>query len=140
MSNKEMTTVALNALLEEWGNFTSSIYGKQEATHFQDSCSLCKIEETGLKEKTDVGSNEQNQAYIVITKGKGKFGKIGPQKKRKNMAKVQCFGYQEYGHYRRDCPKIKKNNKNKEEAHITEEVEELETKKPKEEMRDLYYD
>jgi len=34
MSYKEMTTVVLNALLEEWGNFTSSIYGKKEATPF----------------------------------------------------------------------------------------------------------
>lgn len=34
MSNKEMTIVVLNALLEEWGNFISSIYGKKEATPF----------------------------------------------------------------------------------------------------------
>ena len=32
MSDKEMTTVVLNALPEEWGNFTSSIYAKKEAT------------------------------------------------------------------------------------------------------------
>lgn len=29
MSDKEMTTVVLNALLGEWGNFTSSIDGKK---------------------------------------------------------------------------------------------------------------
>lgn len=114
MSDKEMTIVVLNGLPKKWGNFTSSTYGKKEATPFQDLWSLCKIEETRLKAKTDVGANEQNQAYGVITKGKGKFGKFGPQKKRKNMAKVQCFACQEYGHYIRDCPKIKRNNKNKE--------------------------
>lgn len=43
MSNIEMTTVVLNALPEEWGNFTSSIYGNKEATPFQDLCSLCNI-------------------------------------------------------------------------------------------------
>lgn len=139
MSDKEMPTVVLNALPEEWGYFTSSIYGKKEATPFQDLWSLCKIEETILKAKTNVGSNEQNQAYAAMSKGKGKFGKFGPQKKRKNLAKVFSFGCQEYGHYKRDCPKIKRNNKIKEEAHITE-VEELETKKMKEEVRDLYYD
>jgi len=32
MSNREMTTIVLNALPEEWGNFTSSIYGKKETT------------------------------------------------------------------------------------------------------------
>jgi len=34
MSDREMTIVVLNALLEERGNFTSSIYGKKEATPF----------------------------------------------------------------------------------------------------------
>lgn len=33
MSDKEMTTMVLNALLEEWGNFTSSIYTKKELPH-----------------------------------------------------------------------------------------------------------
>jgi len=40
MSDREMTTFSLNALLEEWGNFTSSIYGKKEATPFYDLWSL----------------------------------------------------------------------------------------------------
>jgi len=61
MSNKEMTTVVLNALLEEWSNFTSSIYGNKEANPFKDLWSLCKIEKTRVKAKTDVGSNEKNK-------------------------------------------------------------------------------
>ena len=32
MSDREMTTVVLNALPEEWRNLTSSIYAKKEAT------------------------------------------------------------------------------------------------------------
>ena len=89
-----------------------------------------------------MGAGEQNQAYVAMTKGKGKFGKIGPQKKKKNMAKIQCYGCQEYGHYKIDCPKLKKDNnkRRREEAHITEEVEEAEKKKSKEEVKDLYYD
>lgn len=88
MSDREMTTVVLNALPEEWGNFTSSIYRKKEATPLQDLWSLCKIEETRLKEKIDVGSNEPNQAYAAMSRRKGKFGKFGPQKRKKNMDKV----------------------------------------------------
>ena len=51
------------------------------------------------------------------------------------MAKVQCYGCQEYGHYKRDCPKLKKDNtkRGREEANITEEVEEAEKKKSKKE-------
>ena len=86
MFASEMTTVALNALLEEWGNFTSSIYGKKEATPFQDIWFLCKSEEARMKAKTDVGSSNQNQAYSYMAKIRGKFGKFGPQKKKKNLS------------------------------------------------------
>ena len=70
MPDKEMTTIVLNALLEEWGNFISIIYRKKEATPFKYLGSLCKIEETRLKEKSDVGSNEQTQAYAAMAKEK----------------------------------------------------------------------
>lgn len=66
---------------------------------------------------------------------------FGPQGKgERDMSKVQCFGCQKYGHYKRDCPKFKKdNNKRKrEKAHITQKVKEEE--KQKEDPPDLYYD
>jgi len=34
MFDKEMNTVVLNALPDEWGNFVSSIYGNNEANTF----------------------------------------------------------------------------------------------------------
>lgn len=40
MSNNDMTTIMLNALLEERGNFTTSNYGKKEATPFNYLWSL----------------------------------------------------------------------------------------------------
>jgi len=66
-----MTTVVLNALLEEWSSFTSSIYGRKETTPFQDLWSLCKIEESRLKDK-----GEQNQAYTTMTRKKRKIWKV----------------------------------------------------------------
>ena len=57
-SNREMTTIVLNALPKEWGNFTSSIYAKKEETTLSDMWSLCKTKETRLKVKEDVGSKE----------------------------------------------------------------------------------
>ena len=53
MFDNKITAMLLNALPEEWGNFTSSLYGKKEATPFLDLWSLCKIEETRLKAKAD---------------------------------------------------------------------------------------
>ena len=59
------------------------------------------------------------------------------------MSKVQYFGCQEYGDYKRNCPKLKRDNNNKrkrEEAHITQEVKEEDKKQKKEDHPDLYYD
>lgn len=57
------------------------------------------------------------------------------------MSKVQCYGCQEYGHYKRYCSKLKKDNNKINEAHITNEVEVPEKKKSKkDEVKDLYYD
>lgn len=55
---------------------------------------------------------------------KGKFGKFGPQKKGRNMDKIQCYGCNELGHYRKDCPKSNKDKRKKEKAHIVKEREE----------------
>ena len=76
MSEREMTIVVLNGLPEDWGNFTSSIYAKKEATPLSELWSLCKIEETRLKVKDDVGSKEQS--FSTMAKKKGKFGKFCP--------------------------------------------------------------
>lgn len=97
MSDREMTIVVLNALREDWGNFTSSIYAKKEATPLSEIWSLCKIEETTLKSKEDVGSKEK--AFTSMAMRKGKFGKFGPRTtNNKDMSKVQCFECQEYEH------------------------------------------
>lgn len=90
-----------------------------------------------------MGLNEKVQAFIVMARRKGKFGKFGPQKKKKiDMSKIQCYGCQEYGNFKIDCPKLKKDNKKRKEiieAHIIEEVEELDEKKSKKEGIDLHY-
>ena len=108
-----MTTVVLNALLEDWGNFTSSIYAKKEATTLSEMWSLSKIEESRLKAKEYAGSKEQ--AFATTAKRKGKFGKFGPWKtNNKDGSKIQCFGCQEYGHYKGNCPKLRRTTTSKE--------------------------
>ena len=142
LGEAEMTTVVLNCLPEECGKFTSSIYAKKEETTLNEMCSLCRIEETKLTTKEDVGSKEQ--AFATMAKRKGKFGKFGQLRtNNKYMSKIQCFGCQGYGHYKRNCPKLKKDNNNKrkkEETHMTQELEKEEKKQKKEDPPDLYYD
>ena len=104
MFDKEMTIVVLNALLDECGNFVSSIYGKKEATPFSELWSFYKIEETRLKAKSDVGSNEKVKAYDAMTKRKGKFRMFDPRKKKKiDMSKIQYYECNAYGHFKRNC-------------------------------------
>ena len=79
MSDREITIVMMNSLPRGWENFTSIIYGKEEATSFQNLWSLWELKETMLKAKEDIGSNEENQAYVAISRLKVIVGKFGPQ-------------------------------------------------------------
>jgi len=63
-------------MLYEWGNYVSSIYAKKEATSFSDLWALCNIEETRLKAKNNVESNEKSQAFATMSGKKGRFGKF----------------------------------------------------------------
>ena len=83
--------------------------------------SQCILEETKLKEKDGIDPNGKSQAFIARVKKlkKGKFGKS----KKKYMSKVQCFKYNELGHFKRDCPSQRnKKRKERSEAHVAEEV------------------
>ena len=104
MSDTKMTTLVLNALLEEQGNFTSGLFWKKEATPFHNLGSLCKIEEIRLKAKANTESSEGNQAFAAMSRKKGRFSKFGPQSRRRNMDKARCFGCDKLGHYNRNCP------------------------------------
>lgn len=113
----EMTIYVLNALPLEWSSFATSIYSKRNSTPFDEFWSQWILEETKIKAKDDIESNEQSWAFIARKK-KLKKGKFGKSKKKPNMSKVQCFGCNEYGHFKRDFPN-KQNNKRKEEVKLT---------------------
>ena len=86
-----------------------------------------------MKAKDDIESNEESQAFVVKSK-KRKKGKFGKSKGKQDMSKIQCFGSNEYGHFKRD-------NKRKErsETHIVEEKGEPKKKPKGEDPKDLYY-
>ena len=57
------------------------------------------------------------------------------------MDKVRCFGCNELGNYKIDCPKFEKDKRKREEAHVSDMREEPNANKSKkEEAEDLYYD
>jgi len=60
-----------------------------------------------------------------------------PQKGKKSIVEIQCYGSKDYGLYKKDCPKGTI-SKEKEEAHITERSGGSSRGPRKEEVRDLY--
>ena len=49
------------------------------------------------------------------------------------MDKARCYGCNDLGHYKRDCPKFRKEKRKSEEAHVTDISEEPDIKKSKKE-------
>ena len=67
-----------------------------------------------MKAKNDVGSSEQTQAYAAMARKKGKFGKFEPRKKfqkKIDMSKIKCYECNEYGNFKTNCPRLKKEKK-----------------------------
>lgn len=97
-------------------NKVTNVYEDKKSIPFNNFWFICKIEEDGLREI----------CVQTFARRKQKFGNFSPQKGKKNIAKIQC-----YVNYQKDYPKLKKGNnkKDKEEAHFTKEVEEVEKNK-----------
>jgi len=145
MSDEEKTTIVLNALPEEWGNFRTSIWAKMEASSLNELWAICKVEEARLKVKEDIFFGSKEKEFAIRFKIKGKFRKFErsshQQNPMKDMSKIQCFECHVYGHYQRDCPKRKNYRKRKYEAtYVAEETKDNEKKTKKEEPEDIYYD
>jgi len=87
--------------------------------------------------------DQRSKHLLPWPRERKQFGKFGPRRTNNNdMSKIQCFGCQEYGHYKRNCPKLNKDNNKKrkrEEAHMTQEIKQ-DKKQKKEDPPDLYYD
>lgn len=71
MSDQEMTMIVLNALPEEWGNFTASIWAKKEASSLNDLWAICKVEEARLKAKEDIAVSPKSKHSLPGLKEKG---------------------------------------------------------------------
>ena len=118
MSDREMKTVVLNAL-PEWGNFTSSIYAKKEATTLSEMWSQQKKPDLRQKNMWD----QRSKHLLLGPKERVNLASLFHEEQTKDMSKIQGFGCQKYGHYKRNCPKLKKDNNNKrkrEEAYLTQ--------------------
>jgi hypothetical protein len=147
--DKEIVTIALNGLPRSWDAFASSMNTRKEFPTFEELWTCCAQEESRITSKERIQKGEDAQAYATRFKkygGKKKFGfqnknsgrKPNPQGKR-DMSKVQCFGCQTFGHYKRDCPNLTKKRKGKHHASTTNVNDEEPPKKSKHEETNFFY-
>lgn len=68
ISDSEVTICVLNALPPEWSSFATIIYFKKILNPFDELWCQCILEESRIKVKYDIGSDEQSQAFLARVK------------------------------------------------------------------------
>jgi hypothetical protein len=119
-----------------WDAFAASMNTRKEYLTFEELWTCCAQEESRINAKEKPQKKYDDQAFTARFKNKRKFGSRRKPNQEKNISKIQCFNCQKYGHYRNQCPELKKRKK-KHEASIAEEKEP--TKKTKKDGRDFFY-
>ena len=111
----------------------------KEHLTFEELWTCCAQEESRINAKEKPQKKYDDQAFTTRFKNfrnKRKFDSRRKPKQGKDISEIQCFICQKYGHYRNQCPGLKKRNK-KHEASIAEEKEP--TKKTKQDRRDFFF-
>jgi hypothetical protein len=138
-SEKELVNIVLNGLPKTWDAFAASMNTRKEYPTFEELWTCCAQEESRINAKEKPQKKYDDQAFTARFKNfrdKRKFDSRRKPKQRKDISEIQCFNCQKYGHYRNQCPELKK-RKEKHEASVAEEKEP--TKKTKQDGRDFFY-
>jgi hypothetical protein len=138
-SEKELVNIVLNGLPKTWDAFAASMNTRKEYPTFEELWTYCAQEESRINAKEKPQKKYDDQAFTARFKNfknKRNFGSRRKPNQEKDISEIQCFNCQKYGHYRNQCPELKKRKK-KHEASIAEEKEP--TKKTKQDGRDFFY-
>jgi hypothetical protein len=127
--------IVLNCLPKTWDAFAASMNTRKEYPTFEELWTCCAQEESRINAKEKHQKKYDDQAFTARFKNKRKFGSRRKPNQEKDISKVQCFNCQKFGHYKNQCPELKK-RKEKHEASIAEEKEP--TKKTKQDGRDFF--
>jgi hypothetical protein len=131
--------IVLNDLPKTWDAFAASMNTRKEYLTFEELWTCRAQEESRINAKAKPQKKYDDQAFTTRFKyfrDKIKFDSRRKPKQRKDILEIQCFSCQKYGHYRNQCPEIKKMNE-KDEASVAEEKEP--TKNTKQDGRDFFY-
>jgi hypothetical protein len=137
---KEVVNIALNGLSRSWDAFAASMNTRKEFPTLEELWTCCAQEETRINSKRKYHKEGDAQAYATKFKkheGNKIFGSRKKFNHKRDMSKVQCFGCNEYGHYKRDFPKLAKKRKERHHASVVNDEEP--SKKVKHEETDFFY-
>jgi hypothetical protein len=119
-SEKELVNIVLNGLPKTWDAFAASMNIRKEYPTFEELWTCCTQEESRINAKEKPQKKYDDQAFTARFKNfknKRKFGSRRKPNQEKDISEIQCFNCQKYGHYRNQCPELKKRKK-KHEASI----------------------
>ena len=112
-------TITLNGLPRSWDAFATSISNWKEAPTFEQLWTSCAQEELRIISRD--GKEETTQAFAVcLKKNKGKKNEGSQGKglgKKKEISRIQCYGFHKYGHLKKDCLELDNNKKRKGKQH-----------------------
>ena len=119
ISENELVNIVLNGLPKTWDAFSTSMNKRKEYPTFEELWTCCAQEESRINAKEKPQNKYDDQAFTARFKNKRKFGSRRKTNQEKDILEIQCFNCQKYGHYRNQCPEIKKRKKH--EASISED-------------------
>ena len=120
MSGRELVLTTLQNLPKSWEPFFQSISGREDLPTYDRLWTDCTREELRIRNRGVEDSLEENHSLALHTKKGGKFKRnfrqtfkdekssSNPGYQRRDVSKIQCFIFDKYGHYARNCPTRKK--------------------------------
>jgi hypothetical protein len=117
ISEKELVNIVLNGIPKTWDALFTSMNTRKEYPTFEELWTCCTQEESMISEKVKSQKKDDDKPYKEKFK-KFRNNKFVSRKKpnqERDMSKIQCFNCRKYGHYKNQCPELKKRKETHEE-------------------------